>query len=85
MKKLVDEITEEGLGKLLGNRITLFCANYIYTGELIFVNDIFILLKNPAIVYETGDLMKGGWQNSQPLPKEWYINISAVESFGILK
>ena len=85
MKKLVDEITGEGFEKLLGNRITLFCANYIYTGDLISVSDTCILLKNPAIVYETGDLMKGGWQNAQPLPNEWYISKSSVESFGILK
>ncbi len=34
MKKLVVEEPGEGLVKLLGARITLFCLNYIYTGTL---------------------------------------------------
>lgn len=32
MRKLVEEIAGEGLDKLLGERVTLFCLNYIYTG-----------------------------------------------------
>lgn len=32
MKKIVEEVKEEGLIKLLGQRVTLFCLNYIYTG-----------------------------------------------------
>lgn len=40
MKKLVSvtEVSGEGLLALIGERITLFCLNYIYTGKLIVVN-----------------------------------------------
>ena len=34
MKKIVQEVEGEGLVKLLGERVTLFCAKYIYTGTL---------------------------------------------------
>ena len=40
MKKIVQEVTGEGLEKLLGERVTLFCANYIYTGVLAGVNEL---------------------------------------------
>ena len=39
MKKIVQEVEGEGLVKLLGERVTLFCANYIYTGKLEGVNE----------------------------------------------
>ena len=29
MKKIVNEVQGEGLEKLLGERVTLFCMNYI--------------------------------------------------------
>lgn len=37
MKKIIAEVQGEGLVKLLGSRVTLFCMNYIYTGDLIGV------------------------------------------------
>ena len=48
MKKLVEEVSGEGLEKLLGERVTLFCANYIYTGKLIGVNENCVLLSEAA-------------------------------------
>ena len=50
MKKLVEvtEVQGEGLEKLMGERVTLFCANYVYTGKLIGVNASCVLLKTPA-------------------------------------
>ena len=44
MKKLVEEVNGEGLEKLIGERVTLFCCRYIYTGKLIGVNDTCVLL-----------------------------------------
>lgn len=87
MKKLVNvvEVEKEGIVKLMGNNVVLFCLNYIYTGELIGVNDICVLLKNPAIIYETGSFTTKIFKDCQPLwVKEWYVNISAIESFGSL-
>lgn len=85
MRKIVEQVSGEGLEKLLGKRITLFCMNYIYTGTLIGVNEQCVLLSDPAIVYETGELTSSVWKDAQKLPNEWYVFITSIESCGILK
>lgn len=88
MKKLVSvtEVNDEGFEKLMGETITIFCLNYIYTGELIGVNDDCVLLKNPAIVYETGAFSDKAWKDRQSLcVDEFYIQKGCIESFGVLK
>ncbi len=87
MKKLisVQEVPGEGLEGLLGETVTLFCLNYIYTGTLAGVNEKCVLLESAKIVYETGELTSKTWTDAQPLPGNWYVQISAIESFGILK
>lgn len=85
MRKIVEEVSGEGLEKLLGERITLFCLNYIYTGKLIDVNASCVLLENAAIVYETGELTDKKWKDAQALPNQWYVQLGAIESFGVLK
>ena len=85
MKVLVDD-KEEGLLKLVGKRVTLFCANYIYTGRLSGINETCVLLTDAAIVYETGAFNEKGWKDAQKLPGgEWYVQLSAIESFGKTK
>ena len=81
----VIEVENEGLISLLGKTITLFCANYIYTGKLEGVNTSCVKLSNPKIVYETGELTSKSWKDAQPLPNEWYVQTNLIESFGILK
>ena len=85
MKKLIEQVEGEGLESLIGERITLFCMNYIYTGRLTGVNDDCILLSNAAIVYETGELNSSTWKDAQNLPADWYVQIASIESFGLLK
>lgn len=85
MKRLIEEVQGEGLEKLMGERITLFCINYIYTGKLVGVNETFILLEDPAIVYETGEFSSKDWEDAQSLPNEWYVATQSIESFGVLK
>jgi hypothetical protein len=85
MRKIVKEVSGEGLQKLLGERVTLFCGNYIYTGLLAGVNDTCVLLKTAAIVYETGPLNDKKWKDAQELPGDWYVHLGWVESFGLLK
>lgn len=85
MKMLGEEIKGEGLEKLMGKNVTLFCMNYIYTGKLNGVNASCVLLGGAKIVYETGELNSGDWQDAQALPGDWYVQTSAIESFGILK
>ena len=84
MKKLVEE-SGEGLVKLLGERVTLFCLNYIYTGTLAGVNDTCVLLNDPAIVYETGAFADAQWKDAQKLPSSLYVMLSAVESFTVIR
>jgi hypothetical protein len=63
----------------------LFCANYIYTGKLVGVNDQFVKLDSASIVYETGAFTEKKWKDAQPLPNAAYIMLSAIEMFTILK
>lgn len=85
MKKII-EVTNNQLcmEDLLGKNITVFCGNYFYTGELVIVNSEYIALKNPKIVYETGELTSKKWGDAQKLPHEWYVMKHAIESYGIL-
>jgi hypothetical protein len=85
MKKLIEDVQGEGLVSLLGEKVTLFCAIYIYTGKLIGVNDAFVKLESAEIVYETGPFGEKKFKDSQPLPNEWYVQTAMIESFGILK
>lgn len=85
MKKYIIEDEKEGLMKLLGDRVTIFCMNYIYTGKLIGVNDVCILLEKAQVVYETGRFNDKDWSDAQDLPHNWYVQIGSIESFGILK
>ena len=85
MRKIVETVEGEGLEKLLGERITLFCLNYIYTGTLIGINATCVLLTSPSIVYETGSFGDKAWKDAQPLPDDLYVMQSAIESFGKVK
>ncbi len=85
MKKIIEEVEDEGLISLLGKRVTLFAANYIYTGKLAGVNESDVLLTDAAIVYETGPFSDDNWKDAQKLPSSWYVRTSMIESYGILK
>lgn len=87
MKKLVkvEEVSGEGLVGLMGQTVTLFCLNYIYTGLLAGVNDSYVKLEKAKIVYETGSFTEKAWGDAQSLPGDWYVQMSAIESYGILK
>lgn len=88
MKKLVEVVSveNEGLLSLLGKNVTFFCMNYIYTGELIGVQEDCVLIKNPAIVYETGSFTEKTYKDVQSLcVNEFYIAKNSIESFGVLK
>ena len=86
MQKLIQEVQNEGLVKLIGQQVTLMCACYFYTGKLIGVNDECVLLEDPAIIYETGAWSNKTWADCQSMGmKEWYVMKSMVESFGVAK
>jgi hypothetical protein len=44
-----------------------------------------LLLEEASIVYETVDLTDKKWKDAQPLPHAWYVQLNAIESFGVLK
>ena len=82
MKKIV-EVDEKGLESLLGERVLLMCANYFYTGKLVGVNSTFVVLEEPAIVYETGDFNLKNFRDEQKLYADfWYVQTRSIESFG---
>ena len=88
MKKVVNVtgVAGEGLIKLLGEKITIFCLNYIYTGILEGVNETCVLLKDPAIVYDTGSFTDKKYSDVQALGvDEFYVRMNCIESFGKLK
>lgn len=88
MKQIVTvtEVDGEGLDALLGQDVLIFCLNYIYTGKLVGVNQTFVKLEGARLVYETGSFDKSGYTDAQKLPgASWYIQISAIESFGLGK
>lgn len=85
MKMIVKEEENEGLMALLGKRITLYCINYNYTGELVGVNDDCVKLKDAGIIYETGKHSEPNWKDYERLGDDWYVSKQAIESFGIWK
>ena len=86
MEVLIRQEEDEGLRKLLGKKVTLFCMNYFYTGELVGINDECVKLKDPSKIYETGHFSSKDWENAESLGvDEWYVNKAAIESFGVMK
>lgn len=85
MKVLIEEQSGEGLEALIGQRVTFYCLNYIYTGKLVGVNTTCVKLVDAAIVYETGSHDTKTYANSQPMPNDLYIQVQAVESFSVFK
>jgi hypothetical protein len=81
----IQDTEDEGLISLLGKTVTFFCAVYIYTGKLVGVNKTCVKLESPKIVYETGPFEEKKWKDAQPLPHDFYIQLSMVEGFGVIK
>lgn len=85
MKRLVEEIEDDGFTPFLGQRITLLCANYFYTGKLTAVNKDFVELADAAIIYETGDWSAKTWKDAQTLPGPVRVRTAFIESYGVWK
>jgi len=74
-----------GLESLIGQRVTLFCGVYIYTGTLVGVSEKDAMLEDAGIVYETGPFSDSKWKDMQKLPNAIYVRTSAIEMYTILK
>lgn len=85
MKKIVSiqEVNGEGLVGLMGQRVVLFCANYIYAGNLTGVNDNCVLLEDAGIVYETGPFSDKQWKDYQKAGDKIYVTIHSIEMFAV--
>jgi hypothetical protein len=85
--KVIEEVQGAvGLDALLGEEVLLICSAYFYTGKLTGVNDTFVQLDDPAIVYETGNWNSKGYTNQEKLhTKRFFVQRAAIESFGISK
>lgn len=86
MKKIVTvtEVEGQGLEALLGQKVTLFCMNYIYAGKLVGVNTTDVLLEDAYVVYETGAFSAGSFKDAQRISGEWRIRTAAIESYGVI-
>jgi hypothetical protein len=85
MKKIVSvvEVEGEGLQALLGEKVILLCMNYFYAGVLEGVNDDFVKLSDPKIVYETGKWSDANWKDAQGLGVDaLYVRIPSIESYA---
>ncbi len=87
MKKIITDVESEGLLKLLGETVTIYCASFIYSGVLTGVNDDCVLLSGAKIVYDTGKASDANWATFEPFPNdgEWYVMKNMIESFGVFK
>ena len=84
MKKIIED-KDDGLLSLLGENVTFLCMNYFYTGKLVGVNETCVKLEDPKIVYETGEWSTKSWKDAQSLPGDIYVQIAAIEAYGVLK
>lgn len=86
MRKII-EVTGEGLEGCMGEQVLVWCANYIYTGKLLGVNEHDILLGGAEMVFETGAFDNRELKDSQALPGlggHHYIRICAIESYCVI-
>jgi hypothetical protein len=85
MKRIkIEEVDSktEGLDSLLGEKVMLFCANYIYAGVLSGVNDKFVKLDEACIVYETGAFTNATYKDAQSLGKDpHFVQTAFIESY----
>jgi len=81
-KQELKDIPNEGLVALLNEYVLIMCFNYFYCGKLVGVNETFIKLENAHIVYDTGAFTAAKYTSAQKIAEEYYIQLSAIESFG---
>lgn len=84
MKKIIEIDTRQELEEYLGKQLFVFCGTYFYTGKLIAINDNFLILKDPHIVYETGEWGNKSWNDCQKLPtSELCIRLNSMEAYFV--
>lgn len=80
--KDIDLIEIEDMKDLVGEKYAFQCARYIYHGKVSNVTGSHIVLKDAAIVYDTGELDASQASDRQVMPfKTVNIMRQAIESF----
>jgi hypothetical protein len=85
--KVIEEVQGAvGLDSLLGEEVLLICSAYFYAGKLTGVNETFVQLDDPVIVYETGSWNSKGYSNAEKLhTKRFFVQRASIESYGVSK
>lgn len=65
-----------------GKKVWVWAANFIYYGILTDWDNSFLLLDEPFVVFETGELTAKSFKEAHPLPHAMAISRNAIESFG---
>lgn len=83
MKRIVETSEDSGFDAMIGERVTVWCLNYIYAGKLTGVNEKTIELSDASVVYETGKLSDKGYTTQEKTPNPVYVMMSCIESFTL--
>ena len=75
-----DVLANQGLASLQGERVMLMCSAFFYQGLLVYAGETFAVLEDCEIVYDTA---AGGAKSKTPT-QPWFVQRSAVESFGVV-
>ena len=84
MRRII-ESDEGGFEAMLGEKVCLFCGLYHYTGVLAGVNADHLELSDPQLIFDTGELAGGKWEDADPLPSPWRVMRQSIESWGPAK
>ena len=85
MKKLIEEVSGEGLESLLGEYVEVLCYRYIYHGKLSGVNTDDILITDASIIFETGKYTDKEYADIQKLGRDVYVRTASIESYSVAK
>jgi len=95
VEKVVEVVTEQvmeivdsegGPVTMLNQDVYVACTSYAYSGKLTGVNDKFIELSDPSIVYETGPWGGKVWKDAQRLPtSKCVIFQSQIENMFVVE
>jgi len=85
MKYLVEDKKEDVLVSLLGEKVFFLCSNWHYYGRLVGVDDRYVQIASPLVVYEVGEWINKEWDYAESLPtKHLFIMIHSIESFLVV-
>ena len=79
------ESIEETIEDLIGEKVVIYCARFIYCGKLVAADDRWLFLESAEMVYDTGEHSKEKekWAASEPTwSPQWRISVAAIESLG---